>query len=75
MVANQTECSKLEQRSVIQFLVELTQECMMSTEKRVLVKKCLQMVLLSCDFVEKTIHEVETHWLSSKEKVPGTAVS
>ena len=24
---------------------------------------------------QKIIHDVEAHWLSSKEKVPGTAVS
>ena len=26
-------------------------------------------------WVEKTVHEVETHWLSGKEKVPGVAIS
>ena len=26
-------------------------------------------------WVEKTVHGMETHWLSSKEKVPGAAVS
>ena len=25
--------------------------------------------------VKKTVHQMETHWLSGKEKVPGTVVS
>ena len=35
----------------------------------------LKMGLSLLVWIEKTVHEVEIHWLSSKEKVPGTAVS
>ena len=43
---------------------------MMSTEKDVLVKKTsLQMP------ESKRVHGEEKHWLSSKEKVPGTVIS
>ena len=40
MVANQTECSRFEQRSVMKFLVaEKCKTCMMCMEKCVLVQK------------------------------------
>ena len=46
MVANQTECYRLEWRSAIKFLVtangkpsKFTEKCMMCAEKHVLVKK------------------------------------
>ena len=40
MMANQTECFRLEQRSVIDFLVaEKCKPCGMCTEKNVLVQK------------------------------------
>ena len=49
IVANQIECSKHEQRSVIKFLVtnkckscKTAKEYMMCMEKHVLVKKCLK---------------------------------
>ena len=40
-----------------------------------LVKKYLQIDLPLWAWAEKTIHGVEAHRLTSKEKVPGTAVS
>ena len=52
MEANQSECSRLEQRSVNKFLVAESEnhvkftECAMYTEKPVLIKKCLQIGLL-----------------------------
>ena len=46
MVENQTECSRLEQRSVIKFLVaananpmKFMEECVMHSEKHILQKK------------------------------------
>ena len=51
----------------------------MFTEKYVLVKEMLTNRLNTGlqlrVWVEKSIHEVETHWLSGKEKVLGEAVS
>ena len=48
MVANLTECSRLEQRSILKFKMAekykpFTEECVMDTEKHVLVKKCSQL--------------------------------
>ena len=35
----------------------------------------LNMGLPQRTWVEKTVHGIETHWLSGQENVPGTAVS
>ena len=35
----------------------------------------LNMGLPLWDWIEKTVHGMEMHWLSGKEKVPGAAVS
>ena len=47
-------------------------------EKHVLAKRMLtngvKMGLPLQTWIEKTVYTVETHWLSSKEKVPGIAV-
>ena len=84
MVVNQTDCFRLEQRSVIKVLV--TEKCKIYWricdvygKAYDLVKKMftsgLNMGLLLQASVEKTAHKVETHWLSVTEKVPGTVVS
>ena len=48
-------------------------------EKHVLVKKIfangLYVGLARQAWVGKTVHRVERHWLSGKEKVPGAVVS
>ena len=49
----------------------------MSTEKHVLVQKIFTNGLNMCMplWIKDTVYEVGTHWLSSRKKVPGTAVS
>ena len=86
MAANQTQCSRLKQRSAIKFLeAEKCKQCeiyikrLMSIERHVLVKKIipdkLNMSLPLWAWVKKTICGVETHRLSHKEKVLGAVVS
>ena len=71
--ANQTECSRLKQRSVIRYFVavsanyeKFTERCVMFT-KNVLVKKCLQM-FQTWDYHKKpeskkqSIEEKYTHY-------------
>ena len=43
-------------------------------KKHVLIKNCLQLDLTQGVWVEKTVHRVETYWISGKENVPGAAV-
>ena len=51
----------------------------MCTKKYVLIKKIfnnrLKIILPLGGWAEKSVHEMETHWLSGKEKVQDTAVS
>ena len=58
---------------------EIYEEDVMCIKKHVLIKRMftnwLNMGLPRWAWVEKTVHRVETHWLSSKEKVLDTAVS
>ena len=58
--------------------MKFTEESVMCMEKHFLVEKLgsngLNMGLHLQAGVEKTVHGVKTHWLSSKEKVPGVAV-
>ena len=57
MAANQTECSRLEQRSVIKFLVaenvKSTEECVICTEKHVLFQKVFTIGLIGCHDVSE----------------------
>ena len=84
MATNQTECSS----AVIKFLV--AEKCKLCeiyrrmcdmygdayfTKKNVFFTSGLNIGLLLWARVKKTAHEMETHWLSSKVKVLGTAVS
>ena len=59
--------------------VQLTEECMMCTEKHVLVKKIftneLNIVLPLWAWVKKTVYGAEIHWLLRKGKVLGTLAS
>ena len=81
------ENSRLEQRSVIKFmLAEKCKPCDIykwmsnvfqearSRKKNIFIN-VLNMRLALQAWIEKTVHEVETHWQSGKEKVPGAAVS
>ena len=86
MVSNKTDSSKLEQWSVIKFLLakkykqckiyrrmcDVYREVCLSQE---MFTKGVNMGLLLQAQVGKTIHGVETHHLYSKEKVPGEVVS
>ena len=84
MVPKQTECFRLEQRSVFKFLLrnsnneKFTEECVICTEKHVLVKKnvykWLNISLPLGALVKKTVYKIETYWLSSKEKILGIVV-
>ena len=86
MVANQTEASRLEQRTVIKFL--MAQKCKPCEIYRRMhgvyweayfsqriFSNGLNMGLPIQAWVDKSVHRVETYWLSGKEKVPGTAIS
>ena len=80
MVANQIECYRFEQRSVIKyFVVEKYKPYEIYSRMYNVVKKLfmnwLNIGLLQWDWVKKTVHGVETHWLSSIEKIPGLLVS
>ena len=59
--------------------MKFMQDYVMCTEKDILVKKLfingLKMGLPRQACVKKTVHVVEIHWITSKEKVPGEAVS
>ena len=59
--------------------VKFMQKCLLYTKKHVSVQKMLtnglNMGLPLRARVKKTVHGVETHWLSGKEKVLGAAVS
>ena len=85
MVATQTDCSMLEQRSVIKFLV--VEECNLCENygricdiyvETCFRKKCSQTdwtwVFQERGWVENIIYEVETHWFSSK-KVSDASIS
>ena len=85
MVTNQTECSRLEQCSVIKFWgircanhMKFIEKCVMCSEKHVLVKKMftnkLNISLPLWAWVENSVFGVKTHLLSSKEKFLGAAV-
>ena len=58
--------------------VKSTEECVNCTKKHILVKKMFTKSLNTglpwWAWVEKIVSGVETHWLSCKEKVLGTAV-
>ena len=85
MIANQVKCSRLEQRSIIKFLLaenckpcEIYRRiCDVYGEARFIKKKMftnrLNMSLPQRGWVEKTVHGVETH--SQVKIVPGAAVS
>ena len=86
MAKNQTDHSRFEQKSVIRFLMaKKCKPCHIYTRMcDVWRKTCfsqkmftnrLNIGLLLWDWMEKTVHRVETHWLSSKEKVLGAVVS
>ena len=47
----------------------------MCTEKHVLIKKVYKVSSPLWSWVKNIVHEVETHWLSSKKKVLATVVS
>ena len=70
---NHTECSKIEQRSVIRFLYDWDVKMMMFTENHVLIKQIftndLNMSLPLKTWIEQAVNGVETHWLFGKEKV------
>ena len=82
----QTECSRLEQRSVIKlFLIEKCKPCEIC---RRMCNVCgealfpqkmftneLNIGLSLQTWVKKTIHGMEMYWLSSKEKVLGSVIS
>ena len=86
MVANQKECSRLKQKSLIKFL--LTKKCKRDEIYR---RPCyihretfftqkaftngLNMGLSLWTWVKKTVHGEETHWFSSKEKVQRAVIS
>ena len=85
MVANQTMYSRLEQRSVIKILeagkckpCETYRRMGNVYDEASLVKKMftnwLNIGLPQWVWDKKTVHEEETHWLSSKEEVWGTVV-
>ena len=86
IVAILPECSRLEQRSFIKHLV--IEKCKQrEINKRLydvygeafccqnIFTHKLNMGLSLWAWVEKTVHGVETHWISGKEKVLGEAVS
>ena len=77
MVANQTECSSLEQRSVIKFFGGREEQTIWNFLKNVLDKKVSKWAkhLPQWAWVKKTVHGVETHWLSSKNKAQGAVVN
>ena len=73
MTVSQRERSKFEQRSIIKIIVgwkvQICKEmCDVYEEASFYQKKKLR------DEVEETVYEVETRWLSGKEKVLGAAV-
>ena len=86
MVANETDCSSLEQKSVIKFLVigkckpwEIYRRmCDVYGEdcfsKKKFFTNGLNIVLPLGAWVEKTVHGVKTPRISDKEKVPGVAI-
>ena len=80
ILANQTNFSSLEQRSVKFFppkKCKFTEECTTYMEKHILEKKTFKNELnmaLPQARVKKTRHTMETHRLSIKEYVLGTAV-
>ena len=85
MVANQTACSKLEQRSVIKVLVTekgkpseiYRRMCDAYGEASFSQKMFINSLNMSLPlrfWVEKTVHGMRAHWLSGNEKVPGSAV-
>ena len=63
----------------VQNIVQFTEECVMYMKKHVLVKKLftngLTIGFPLGTWVKKTVHGVETNWLSSKEKVLDKAVN
>ena len=82
MAANQTECFRLELRSVIKVLVDKKcKPCERMYDEY--GKACLSQKMFTNGPnmgltlgvpVEKTVHGVETHWHSGKEKIPGAVV-
>ena len=61
-------------------MVEKCKPCVICMEKHVLGRKKmftnrLNIGLPLCAWIEKTIHGVETHWLSDKEKVQGAGIN
>ena len=83
---NQTECFCLKQRSVMKLLLAekckpyeiYRRVCDVYREAWVSQKMFpnkLNMDLPLWDWVEKTVHGVEIHWLFGKEKVLGTVIS
>ena len=79
MVANQTECSRLEQRSFTNFSwlrsanhMKLTKQCDICTKKYFSQKNVYQLTKHRLTtmriWVEKSLHEVEIKCLSSKKK-------
>ena len=86
MAADQVECFRLKQRSVIKFLLvekskpyEIYRKiCDVHREEcfsQKMFANRLNMGLSLSAWIKKTVHGVETHWLSSKEKVPDAAVT
>ena len=76
----QPECSQIEQRTIIEFLVAEKYKPIFKRMCNVYKEACfnqktfinrLNMGLSLQVWVEKTVHGVETHCLSGKEKVPG----
>ena len=79
IVANQTECSRLEQRSVIKFLLaEKCKPCEIYTRMCIVYREAwLSQRLLTNGLniglplrvrVKKTVNGAETHWFSGKKK-------
>ena len=86
VIQNGWKLNRLEQRSVIKFLLaekckpcEIYRRLYNEYGEACLVKKmftnALNMILSIQAWVKQTVHGVEIHWLSSKEKVLCPAVS
>ena len=85
MAANQNALGKTEVHHKIlgglkvENHVKFTKECVIRTKKHIFIKKKKKFMnglivgLPSWAWVKKTVYRVETHWLTDKEKVSGSA--